>query len=211
MRIGASGKVVVTTGASAQGQGTKSMLAQLASDVLDVPPEDIEVIAGDTAGTALGFGAFASRQAVTAGNAVHQAAIAVREKAMKAAAEMLEASAEDLELKDGAVQVKGVPEMKRTLAQIAHAIGGVPGFALPKGVTPGLAAAIDFPAPALTYCNGTPRLRGRGRSGDRACAADPLHRRARQRPHHQSDDRRRPGGRRGGARHRGDALRMDAV
>ncbi len=131
------------------------MLAQLASDVLDVPPEEIEVIAGDTAGTALGFGAFASRQAVTAGNAVHQAAIVVRDKALKAAAELLEASAEDLELKDGAVRVKGVPEMKRTLAQIAHAIGGVPGFALPQGVTPGLAAAIDFPAPALTYCNGS--------------------------------------------------------
>jgi carbon-monoxide dehydrogenase large subunit len=155
LRIGASGKVVVTTGASAQGQGTKSMLAQLASEVLDVPAEQIEVIAGDTAGTAMGFGAFASRQAVTAGNAVHQAAITVREKALKAAAELLEASAEDLELKNGAVQVKGVPEMRRTLAQIAHAIGGVPGFALPQGVTPGLAAAIDFPAPGLTYCNGT--------------------------------------------------------
>jgi carbon-monoxide dehydrogenase large subunit len=155
LRIGASGKIVITTGASAQGQGTKSMLAQLASDVLDVPPEDIEVIAGDTAGTAMGFGAFASRQAVTAGNAVHQAAIVVREKAIKAAAELLEASAEDLELKDGAVRLKGVPEMKRTLAQIAYAIGGVPGFALPQGVTPGLSAAIDFPAPALTYCNGS--------------------------------------------------------
>jgi carbon-monoxide dehydrogenase large subunit len=45
--------------------------------------------------------------------------------------------------------------MKRTLAQIAHAIGGVPGFALPQGVTPGLSAVIDFPAPALTYCNGS--------------------------------------------------------
>jgi carbon-monoxide dehydrogenase large subunit len=86
---------------------------------------------------------------------VHLAAVAVRDKAIKAAAEMLEASAEDLELKDGAVQIKGVPEMRKTLAQIAHAIGGVPGFALPNGVTPGLAASIDFPAPALTYCNGT--------------------------------------------------------
>jgi aerobic carbon-monoxide dehydrogenase large subunit len=155
LRVGASGRIVITTGASAQGQGTKSMLTQLASDVLGVKPEDMDVIAGDTAGTALGFGAFASRQAVTAGNAVHLAAVAVRDKAIKAAAEMLEASAEDLELKDGAVQVKGVPEMRKTLAQIAHAIGGVPGFGLPNGVTPGLAASIDFPAPALTYCNGT--------------------------------------------------------
>jgi carbon-monoxide dehydrogenase large subunit len=155
LRIGASGKIVVATGASAQGQGTKSMLAQLAADVLNVPPDSITVVAGDTAGTAMGFGAFASRQAVTAGNAVYRAAIEVREKALKAAAEMLEASAEDLELKDGAVQVKGVPQMRKTLAQIAHAIGGVPGFALPNGVTPGLASSVDFPAPALTYCNGT--------------------------------------------------------
>jgi carbon-monoxide dehydrogenase large subunit len=155
LRVGASGRVVITTGASAQGQGVRTMMAQLASDVLGVPPKDVDVIAGDTNGTALGFGAFASRQTVTAGNAVHLAAIAVRDKAIKAAAEMLEASADDLELKDGAVQVKGVPQMKKTLAQIAQAIGGAPGFALPNGVTPGLAAAIDFPAPALTYCNGT--------------------------------------------------------
>jgi len=59
------------------------------------------------------------------------------------------------ELKDGAVQVKGVPQMRKTLGEIARVIGGVPGFAIPNGVTPGLAAAHDFPAPALTYCNGT--------------------------------------------------------
>jgi carbon-monoxide dehydrogenase large subunit len=155
LRVGASGRVVITTGASAQGQGVKTMLAQLVSDALGVATDRIDVIAGDTAGTPLGFGAFASRQTVTAGNAVHLAAVEVREKAIKAAAELLEASAEDLELKDGAVQVKGVPQMRKSLAEIARAIGGVPGFAMPQGVTPGLAAAVDFPAPALTYCNGT--------------------------------------------------------
>jgi carbon-monoxide dehydrogenase large subunit len=45
--------------------------------------------------------------------------------------------------------------MARSLGEIARLIGGVPGGAILKGVTPGLAAAIDFPAPALTYCNGT--------------------------------------------------------
>jgi len=210
LRIGASGKIVVTTGASAQGQGTKSMLAQLAGDVLNVPPDSITVVAGDTAGTAMGFGAFASRQTVTAGNAVHRAAIEVREKALKAAAEMLEASAEDLELKDGAVQVKGVPQMRKTLAQIAHAIGGVPGFALPNGVTPGLASSVDFPAPALTYCNGTHVCEAEV-DRDRRGALHQLCRGARQRAHHQSDDRRRPGDGRGGARHWRDPVRMDAV
>jgi len=155
LRIGASGKVVIRTGASAQGQGTRTMLVQLACDTLSVEPGDVTVIAGDTAGTPLGFGAFASRQAVTAGNAVHLAAVEVREKAINAAAEMLEASPQDLELVGGAVQVKGVPQMRKTLREIARVIGGVPGFAIPKGISPGLAASIDFPAPALTYCNGT--------------------------------------------------------
>jgi carbon-monoxide dehydrogenase large subunit len=155
LRIGPSGKVVVTTGATAQGQGTQTMLAQLVRDVLGVRPDDITVIAGDTASSPLGLGAFASRQAVTAGNAIHLAAVAVREKAIRAAAELLEAAPDDLEVKDGAVQVKGVPQMRRSLGEIARVLGGVPGFALPGGMAPGLAAAIDFQPPALTYCNGT--------------------------------------------------------
>ena len=52
---------------------------------------------------------------MTAGNAVHLAAIEVRDKAIKAAAELMEASAGDLELVDGAVRVKGVPQMNRSL------------------------------------------------------------------------------------------------
>jgi aerobic carbon-monoxide dehydrogenase large subunit len=155
LRVGPSGQIVVTTGASAQGQGVGTLLAQLAGDILGVAPQNIAVIAGDTSGTPLGFGAFASRQTVTAGSAVHLAAIEVRDKAIRAAAELMEASAQDLELVDGAVQVKGVPQMRKSLAEIARVIGGVPGFAMPNNVTPGLAAAIDFPAPALTYCNGT--------------------------------------------------------
>ena len=44
--------------------------------------------------------------------------------------------------------------MKRTLAEVAHALSGVPGFALPGNMAPGLAAAADFQPPALTYTNG---------------------------------------------------------
>ena len=155
IRIGSSGKIVVTTGASAQGQGVKTMLAQLAAGVLHVDPADIHVIDGDTAASPLGLGAFASRQAVTAGNAVHLAAKIVAGKIRKTAAALLEASAEDMELVDGAVRVKGVPGMQRSFAQIAHALSGVPGFALPGGLPPGLAAAVDFEPSAMTYTNGT--------------------------------------------------------
>src|SRR5207253_11191940 len=49
VHIGPSGKIVVLTGAADQGQGTTTMLAQLAAEALGVAPDDIHVTAGDTA------------------------------------------------------------------------------------------------------------------------------------------------------------------
>jgi carbon-monoxide dehydrogenase large subunit len=155
VRIGASGRIVVTTGAAAQGQGTVTMLAQLVADVLCVPPASIHVIAGDTAASALGLGAFASRQAVTAGNAAHLAAGQVRDKLKQVAAAWLEVAPEDLELANGWVHVKGVRQMGRSFGEIATALAGTPGYALPGGMAPGLAAGMDYQPAGLTYCNGT--------------------------------------------------------
>jgi carbon-monoxide dehydrogenase large subunit len=155
VRIGASGRIVVTTGAAAQGQGTVTMLAQLVADVLCVPPASIHVIAGDTAASALGLGAFASRQAVTAGNAAHLAAGQVRDKLKQVAAAWLEVAPEDLELANGWVHVKGVRQMGRSFGEIATALAGTPGYALPGGMAPGLAAGVDYQPAGLTYCNGT--------------------------------------------------------
>ena len=154
VRVGPSGKILVTTGAADQGQGTQTMLAQIAAQALGVHPEDVRVISGDTAASPLGLGAYASRQTVTAGNAVHLAARAVAEKACQAASAMLEVAPEDLELADGAVRLRGVPGLNRTLKQIAQALDGVAGFALPPNMSPGLAAATDYQPPALTYTNG---------------------------------------------------------
>ncbi|MCC6887546.1 MAG: xanthine dehydrogenase family protein [Hyphomicrobiales bacterium] len=155
VRIGPSGRVVITTGASDQGQGTHTMLAQLAAHVFGVSAEHIDVIAGDTAASPLGHGAYASRQAVTAGNALHIAARQVADKAKRVASALLEVDADDLELADGEVRVRGVPGLKKGLGEIAHALSGVAGFSLPAGVTPGLAASSDFVPPAITYTNGT--------------------------------------------------------
>ncbi len=155
VRVGPSGKIVVATGATEQGQGIRNTLAHLAAGMLGVAAADVTVIAGDTDATPLGMGAFASRQAVTAGNAVFIAARAVREKALAAAAEMLEAAPADLELAQGRVQVKGAPQLGRGLGEVARALGGLPGMALPGGMAPGLAAASDYQPDSLAYCNGT--------------------------------------------------------
>jgi carbon-monoxide dehydrogenase large subunit len=155
IRIGPSGQIVVATGATAQGQGVKTMMAQIVADVLGVALETIHVIAGDTAATPAGLGAYASRQAVTAGNAAHQAALLVAEKAKAATAALLEASIEDLELSGGMVHVKGVPGHGKSLTELARALAGSAGFALPANLPPGLAAASDYMTTGLTYTNGS--------------------------------------------------------
>ena len=153
--VGASGRISVATGATEQGQGLKAMLAQVAASVLAVAPEDIDIVAGDTDATPLGMGAFASRQTVTAGNALYLAARALRQKALDAASSLLEAASGDLELAQGFVRVKGAPQMGVSLAAIARALGGTAGLALPAGMAPGLSARHDYRPEALTYCNGS--------------------------------------------------------
>jgi len=68
---------------------------------------------------------------------------------------MLEVAPADLELAGGFVQVKGAPQLRRSLGEIARALVGLPGMALPGGLPPGLAAAADYQPSALTYCNGS--------------------------------------------------------
>jgi carbon-monoxide dehydrogenase large subunit len=154
VRIGPSGQAVVMTGATAQGQGVKTMLAQLCADQLGLPLSAIEVIAGDTAATALGMGAFASRQAVTAGSAAHLAAGDVRRKLLAAAGSLLEAAPADLEIVDGHIAIRGVPGGGTTVGAVARALYGAPGYAIPAGLTPGLEASALFEPTAITYCNG---------------------------------------------------------
>jgi carbon-monoxide dehydrogenase large subunit len=151
VRIDRAGKVSVATGAVAIGQGLKTALAQICGEQLGVDPSAITVVAGDTGAIALGLGAFASRQTVMAGSAVHVAAAAVREKTLKVAAEMLEVGTDDLELRDGRVEVKGVPDLGLSFRELGVAMAGVPGYKLPADATPGLAHSHEYLNTSLTY------------------------------------------------------------
>ena len=151
MRIDRSGKVSVYTGAVAIGQGLKTALAQICAEQLGVDPGAITVVAGDTGAISLGLGAFASRQTVMAGSAVHVAAVAVREKTLKVAAEMLEVGTDDLELRDGRVEVKGVRDLGLSFQELGLTMAGVPGYKLPGDATPGLEHSHNFLNTSLTY------------------------------------------------------------
>ena len=151
VRIGRSGRVSVYTGAMPMGQGIKTALAQITAEQLGVTPDVITVVAGDTAVIPYGQGGFASRQTITAGSAVHLAAVAVREKALKVAAHLLEVGVEDLELRDGRVEIAGAPGSGMTLREVAEAVAGVPGYSMPGKFEPGLESFQNFLPNALTY------------------------------------------------------------
>ena len=151
VRIDRSGRVSVFSGAVGIGQGIKTALAQICAEQLGVDPADITVVVGDTGAIALGLGAFASRQTVMGGSAVHVAAIAVREKVLKAASEMLEVGIDDLELRGGRVEVKGVPSHGLDFSRIALEMQGVPGYKLPGDLPPGLEHSHNFMGTSLTY------------------------------------------------------------
>ncbi|MDP6176003.1 MAG: molybdopterin-dependent oxidoreductase, partial [Rhodospirillales bacterium] len=155
VRIGTSGKIFLHSGAAPQGQGHRTTMAQLCAEKFGVDVDDIEVHLADTTKIANGVGTFASRIASNAGPSVHLASIAVRNKALKIAAHMLEAAEEDLELEGGRVRVRGVPDMSVGLGDLAHAVAGTPGYALPSGIEPGLEATEYFSPDQSAYCNGT--------------------------------------------------------
>jgi carbon-monoxide dehydrogenase large subunit len=155
VRVLPSGRIVVQTGTSSQGQGHATMLAQVCADQLGVTPEQVRVEAGDTGTFPLGIGAVGSRMAVVAGSAVHLAAKQVREKAIKLAAKMLEAAEGDLELVDGTVRITHTPEKGLTLAQLAKRMAGSLAIPLPTGFTPGLEATAFHNVTLPTYANGT--------------------------------------------------------
>jgi carbon-monoxide dehydrogenase large subunit len=154
VRVGTSGKVSVYTGAVAMGQGFCTAMAQICAAELGVRPEDVTVVAGDTDGVPLGIGGFASRQTVCAGSSIHLAARQVREKVLRIASHLMEVSGEDLDLADGRVFVKGVPDVALGFAEIADAVAGTPGYALPPGLDPGLDASVNFRPENVTYANG---------------------------------------------------------
>ena len=114
-----SGKVLVSTGLTSQGQGHETAFAQIVATELGVPIEDIEVTTGDTRRFPYAVGTFASRAAVMSGNAIALAARGVKEKALRIAADVLEVDPSDLEIDEGLVQVRGTPGASIPLRTVA--------------------------------------------------------------------------------------------
>ena len=153
VRMDFTGKATVLTGVSPHGQGEETTFAQIVSDDLGVPIEDIAVLHGDTAVVPNGIGTFGSRGISVGGTAVYMATQQVREKAEAIAANVLECSAEDLEFEDGKFSVKGVPDKGITIQEVA--LQAHVATKLPAGMEPGLQATSVFEPSNFTFPFGT--------------------------------------------------------
>ena len=129
VRVNPTGSVEVLTGSHAHGQGHETTFAQVVSERLGIPIDNISVVHGDTDKVQFGMGTYGSRSGAVGMSALVKALDKVEAKAKKVAAYMLEAAEGDIEFKDGKFNVAGTDKSAAwgdvTLnAYIAHKFSG---------------------------------------------------------------------------------------
>jgi CO/xanthine dehydrogenase Mo-binding subunit len=106
MQMNADGTFHLLMGAVDIGQGSNTILTQMAAEIMGVEPETISLTTADTDTTFPCMGTFGSRVTFCAGNAVTEAANGLKQQLLENAADMLEANPNDLEMKDKTIFVK---------------------------------------------------------------------------------------------------------
>ena len=107
VRVNPTGSVEVLTGCHAHGQGHETTFAQLVSERLGIPFENVSIVHGDTDKVQFGMGTYGSRSGAVGMSAIVKALDKIEAKAKKVAAFMLEAAEGDIEFKDGKFTVAG--------------------------------------------------------------------------------------------------------
>jgi carbon-monoxide dehydrogenase large subunit len=153
IRVHLTGKTVVTVGTQPQGQGHETTYAQVVASELGIPMDDIVVQHSDTLGTPFGYGSYGSRTSSVGMTAAIKAAAKIKEKARKYAAHMLEASPDDIEIVGAEYRVKGTPDKKKTIQEIAFALDLA--FDAPEGMEPYLDETAYHDTPNCTWPFGT--------------------------------------------------------
>jgi carbon-monoxide dehydrogenase large subunit len=149
LRVHPTGKAVLGISCQSTGQGHETTYAQIVAEELGIPPEDIQIVNGDTDRTPFGLGTYGSRSTPVSGAAAALVARKVRDRARIVAAAMLEASPDDLEWEKGRFFVKGDPDRGKTIQEIA--LGAHGSVHLPDGIEGGLDAETVYNPPNLTY------------------------------------------------------------
>jgi len=136
LRFDPSGMVTIVAGTHSHGQGHATTYAQLVSEWLGVPFENIRLVQGDTDAVSFGRGTYASRSAMLGSSALRSAADAIVEKGKLMAAHLLEASSKDIEFQAGKFTVVGT-DRALPMSDVAKA------FFRPAGPTTKFGTGLD--------------------------------------------------------------------
>ena len=136
LRFDPGGAVTVVAGTHSHGQGHATTYAQLVTEWLGVPFENIRLVQGDTDAVSFGRGTYASRSAMLGGSALKGAADAIIEKAKPMAAHLMEVSPKDLVFEAGKFTVSGT-DKSMPLTDVAKA------FFRPVGPTTRFGTGLD--------------------------------------------------------------------
>jgi carbon-monoxide dehydrogenase large subunit len=120
IRLEPTGKLTVISSITEQGQGTDTILAQVAAATVGVPIEDVRVVTGDTMVTPYGGGTWGSRGAGIGGEATILTGRALKENILKVAAVVLEADALDLDIRGGQIVDARTGEARLPLAELGR-------------------------------------------------------------------------------------------
>ncbi len=153
VRLLPTGKCEVITGTSPHGQGHETAWSQIASSILGIPVEDIEVVHGDTGRAPYGMDTYGSRSLAVGGQAIKLAAERLVEKARVIAAHQLECAPGDIEFVDGSFQVKGDPSKAQPLGAVAFQ--AFTAHNLPDGIEPTLQGEATVDPQDFSYPHGT--------------------------------------------------------
>lgn len=126
VRLNADGSAVLLTSSVEIGQGTHTSLAQIVAEELGLPVERVTVTFPDTDVTPFDQSTSSSRTVFTMGGAARVAARQIRQQLLEIGARVFEANVEDLELVEGFLEVKGVPDKRRSISQLFQARFGAP-------------------------------------------------------------------------------------
>ena len=106
LHVEADGRVLVYTAMQAMGQGIETSYIQILSETLDIDPEKIVIVQGDS-DVAQGIGSMGSRSLYIGGSAMLTASKQTIDKGRELAGDALEAAGQDIEYRDGRFKVAG--------------------------------------------------------------------------------------------------------
>ena len=149
VRVDVTGSVTVVTGSHSHGQSHETTFAQIVSDKLGVPFENVTVLHGDTGRSDYALGTYGSRSLAVGGSAIVKAIDKIVAKGCKIAAHMLEANEEQVEFEDGQFKVAD-SNQSLTFAEVAFS-AYVPNNYPLETLEPGLSEKAFYDPPNFTY------------------------------------------------------------